>query len=87
LPLKKAYLETSIINRAHDRKLSGLSLKDVLEKHELVPAIGLHTIYEMDRTFLREGGEQRGAALFQIFFDIRPILPACPGNAPRPRNN
>jgi hypothetical protein len=78
LPFKKAYLEPTIINRAHDQGLSGLNLKDVLEKNLLAPAIGLHTIYEMARTFLRTEGKPRGAALFQIIDELEPYYQLSP---------
>ncbi len=78
MPFKKAYLEPSILNRAHDQGLSGLKLKEVLEKHLLSPAIGLHAIYEMARSFLSKDGAPLGAALFQIIDELEPHYQLSP---------
>jgi hypothetical protein len=69
LAFKKAYLEPTIINRAYNKGLSGLNLKEVLEKHLLATAIGLHTIYELARTFLSKEGEPSGQNFFKLLIN------------------
>lgn len=76
--LKKGYIEPTIINRALEYGLSGLRLNEILRKHSLVPAVGIHTIYEMARTFLDEDSEQLGSGLFQILWELDPHYQITP---------
>lgn len=70
--MKKAYLETSVINRAQILGLSGQNIRNNLEKIGLMPVIGTHTIYEIGRTFLDKSQKQKGQDLFTIIKDLKP---------------
>jgi hypothetical protein len=74
----KAYLEPSAINHAVDRGLEGSDLRALLEDHRAVPTTGLHTIYELARTFLLPEGRARGMALFTLLADLDPVYQAEP---------
>lgn len=70
--MRKAYLETSAINRAERAELSGRDLSSRLKSLGFSPAIGIHTIYELAVTFLSPGQEEKAAALFSIVQDLDP---------------
>ena len=72
MSFRKAYIEPSVINRAQKCGLSGLKLKEMIEKHSFAPAVGLQAIYEMARTFLNQDDLQLGTALFQIIWELDP---------------
>lgn len=70
--MKKAYLETSVINKAQNLGLSGQDIRNSLEKIELQSVIGTHTIYEIGRTFLDKAQNKKGQDLFAIIEDLEP---------------
>ena len=70
--MKKAYLETSVINRAQILELNGQNIRNSLERFGFLPIIGTHTIYEIGRTFLDKNQNQKGQSLFTIVRDLEP---------------
>jgi len=74
----KAYIETNAINQAYGFNLSGFRLKELLDSRGLTPAVGLHAIYELARTFLNEAEKQTGADLFSILRDLDPFYQLPP---------
>lgn len=70
--MRKAYLETSAINRTKKAGFSGRDLSSRLESLGFSPAIGIHTIYELAATFLSPGQEEKAVALFSIVQDLDP---------------
>lgn len=70
--MRKAYLETSAINRAERAGRFGRDLSSRLQSLGFSPAIGIHTIYELAATFLSPGQEEKAAALFSIVQDLDP---------------
>jgi hypothetical protein len=74
----KAYIETNAINHAFLLNLSGFKLKELLDNKGLTPAVGLHAVYELARTFLNEAGTQTGTELFSILRDLDPFYQLPP---------
>lgn len=70
----KAYIETSIINRACDESITGKDITLHLQKMGLLPAIGMHTIYELAKTFLDPNQTKRGRSLFLLLQDLNPAI-------------
>lgn len=72
--MQRAYIETSIINRACDELINGQGLANFLKQMSYSPAIGMHVIYELARTFLDQSYAQRGQSLFSLIKDINPAI-------------
>ncbi len=70
----KAYLDSSVLNGAVDSNLSALSIREGLARLSLEPATGLHTIFELARTFLDADaeGHSRARKLFSVLQDLEP---------------
>lgn len=68
--MDKAYLEPSIINHAERASVDGTKLASGLKALRLRPVIGLHTIYELARTFLDDAQTTKGARLFRVLSDL-----------------
>ncbi|MCK4256928.1 hypothetical protein KAX35_08570 [candidate division WOR-3 bacterium] len=69
----KIYIETSSINQAREEKRAGSEISHKLESLGFEPVIGMHTIYELAKTYLVQGGENVAKDLFIILKDIKPI--------------
>ena len=70
--MNRAYLETSVFNRAADASLSAAHLRRAARALALRPVVGLHAIYELSRTFLDPAAAARGAKLFTLVRDLEP---------------
>lgn len=70
--MKRVYLETNAISRAADESITGNHLRNILAARGFVPAIGIHTIYELAKTFLNSAKVDVARALFQIVADLEP---------------
>lgn len=70
--MKRAYLETNVINKALQEGFTGLDLKNLLHDNDYTPCFGIHGIYELARTFLDESGFERGKILFNILNELDP---------------
>ncbi len=68
--MQKAYIETSSINRALNASVDGRKLASVLEHLGFFSTVGMHTIYELARTFLNQAHFERGKQLFCILRDL-----------------
>lgn len=68
--MNKIYLETSSLNQALSEGKSGAQVTELAAALDLCPAIGIHTIYELARTFLKPDQNARGRALFSLLRDI-----------------
>jgi len=69
-PLEIAYLETSSINNALSKGKTGFDVSELVANVGFRPAIGIHTVYELARTFLDPDQMERGQALFTLLRDI-----------------
>jgi len=72
--LKKAYLETNAIWRFSEKGTSGEEARAILSCHGFEPVIGLHVIYELARTFLKDGSSEKPMSLFSIVRDLKPLI-------------
>jgi hypothetical protein len=61
-----AFLETSAINAACDAAFDGETLHDRLDALGFAPALGMHVVYELARTFLNPSNTLRGTQLFGL---------------------
>ncbi len=77
--MRKVYLETNAICRAHEAGVSGSELRQFLYKKRLTPIIGLHAIYELARTFLNENKTDIAIQLFTIVNELSPEFSNEPG--------
>jgi hypothetical protein len=78
--MRKAYLETSAINYAKQKHMTGKELRLTLENLDHSPVIGMHTIYELARTFFDTNKLNKGAKLFSLIEDLDPsIMPPVRG--------
>ena len=70
----KAYIEPSALNRAVDLNLAPGAIRDFLTQLGFETATGLHTVYELARSFLSETNAtaQRGQKLFTLLRDLDP---------------
>ena len=71
-------METNVLNAACRSGVSGSTLKQLLKERQLAPAVGLHAIYEMARTFLNDDAKKIGAVLFSILRDLDPFYQIPP---------
>jgi hypothetical protein len=78
MSFRKAYIETNAINQAHVFNYSGFRLRELLDSKGLSPAVGLHAIYELARTFMNEAEKVTGAELFSILRDLDPFYQLPP---------
>lgn len=69
-PVADAYIETSSINEVLTQGTDGESITRSIRSLGYRPAIGIHTIYELARTFLDPKQHSRGRALFLVLRDI-----------------
>jgi lipopolysaccharide biosynthesis regulator YciM len=72
--MKKAYFETSSINHAHKSELKGSDISISLKAQGLIPTIGLHTIYELAKTFLDKKQKEKAQGLFVFLRDLEPTF-------------
>lgn len=70
--MEKAYLETSAINSAESGSLSGQDLVHGLRYLGFSPVIGMHSIYELARTYLNPDQSVKAGRLFSIVRDLNP---------------
>ena len=70
--MKKAFLETNVINHAYRNSVNGLKLCEELQNRKYTPVIGTHVIYELARTFLDPNTIEIGRTLFAIVRDLDP---------------
>lgn len=77
--MKTAYLEPSAINWYVNSAYAGEPVGAAMAGCEYRPVIGLHTIYELARTFLSANGHVRGRALFGFVRDLDPAV--SPGSS------
>lgn len=68
--MANAYIETSSINQALVDTVSGKDISKSLQDLGYRPVVGIHTIYELARTFLNPGQHQTGSDLFKILQGI-----------------
>lgn len=68
--MENAYLETSSINQALEDGLSGSQINDVAQSAGYRISVGMHTIYELARTFLNPEQHEKGVQLFTILRDV-----------------
>lgn len=68
--MERVYIETNAINQAFAESITGREIRIALEDHGYHPAIGIHTIYELARTFLGPDKSVKGSQLFSILRDI-----------------
>ena len=71
---KAGYLEPSAINWLVDNAPEAASAVSSLRAAGYRPVIGLHTIYELARTFLNPKNDARGQTLFAFIRDLDPSL-------------
>lgn len=69
-PIRKAYLETSAINHAADKGLNAQDIRNALRKAGYVPAIGIHSIFELAMTLRSPEGSERGKQLFRLVLNL-----------------
>jgi len=78
--MQRAYVEPSVINRVADLGFPADSVRDFVARHGFEPATGLHSVYELARSFL--GGDAvstaRGRTLFILLRDLDPIYQPGP---------
>jgi len=72
--MKKAFFETSAVNRAVADGLDPVALRRCLAESALCPVIGIHVIYELAATFLRPEQADTGKALFRFVRDLDPSI-------------
>lgn len=72
--MKKAYLETNAIWRFLSEGTSGEEARAILSCHGFEPVIGLHVIYELARTFLKDDSHEKSVSLFSIVRDLKPLI-------------
>jgi hypothetical protein len=78
--MRKAYLETSAINFAEQKQMTGTELRHTLENLGYSPVIGMHTIYELARTFVDPNKLDKGMKFFSLIEDLDPsIMPPVRG--------
>jgi len=70
--MKKAYLESNVINEALRKSISGNEIRKKLKSNGFQPIIGLHTIYELTRTFQNPKNIEKGKNLFTIVKELQP---------------
>lgn len=78
MSFRKAYIETNAINQAYKCAISGFRLGEVLDSKGLSPAVGMHVVYELARTFLNEADKKTGTDLFSILQDLDPFYQPAP---------
>jgi hypothetical protein len=80
--MQRAYIEPSVINRVADLNLPADCVRDFVAFHGFQPTTGLHTVYELARSFL--GGDAASTArarrLFAILRDLDPSYQPEPGD-------
>ena len=74
LEMRKAYLETSAINYAQQKQMTGNELRLSLEKLGYSPVIGIHAIYELARVFLGADNVHKGTRLFSLIEELDPSV-------------
>lgn len=77
--VKKAYLEANAIWRFSDEGSTGEEARAILSCHGFEPVIGLHVIYELAKTYLREDSPDTSVNLFSIVRDLKPQISETPG--------
>src|SRR3989442_1263435 len=70
--MKNTFLETSAVNRAVAVGLDPAALRDCLTESGRCPVVGIHVIYELAATFLRQERADIGKALFRFVRDLDP---------------
>jgi hypothetical protein len=65
-----AYIETSSVNQALEQGVDGREIGELVRRQGYRPALGMHTIYELARTFLDARRHHRGRELFKVLRDI-----------------
>jgi len=64
------YIETSVINKVLEESITGEGFRTALADFGYRPAVGMHTIYELARTFLDPNQTTLGQQLFTILRDV-----------------
>lgn len=72
--MEKVYIETSVINHAYSESIAGKDIASFLKSINLSPSIGIHTIYELARTFLYPTHAKKGQELFIVVSDLDPSI-------------
>jgi hypothetical protein len=77
--MKTAYLEPSAINWYVNSAYAGDVVAAAMAGCGYRPVVGLHTIYELARTFMDANGHVRGQTLFRFVQDLDPAV--SPGSS------
>ena len=72
--MNTVYIETSAVNQAHAESITGQEIVGAVADCGYRPAIGIHTIYELARTFLDPHQRKKGSQLFSILRDIDGVI-------------
>lgn len=64
------YIETSVINKVLEESMTGTGFRATLADSGYRPVVGMHTIYELAKTFLDPEQTTIGQQLFTILRDI-----------------
>lgn len=70
--MKQVYLEPNAINRAQDAGVGGADLRANFASKDIMPIVGIHTIYELSRAFLNPDLVSVGQRNFEIIRDLAP---------------
>lgn len=70
--MRRAYLETSVINHAVDDLCEPADVRAGCAAAGLIPVVGLHVIYELARTFLSGDSHDRARRLFTFLQILDP---------------
>ncbi len=70
--MKKAFLETSAINKFFNHGMRGEQLRGFLENKSLSPVIGSFTTFELAKTFLTDNAIEKVKGFFQLIKDLNP---------------
>lgn len=72
--MKKAFLETSVFNKAIDENVPPQELLSLINKREATPVIGSHVLYEMEKGFLYDKHKERAINLLDYCLELQPGL-------------
>jgi len=68
--MQKAYIETSVINQAFSESVTGNDIAIYLDTLGFQPTIGIHTIYELAKTYLEPNSTLKAQQLFSILLQL-----------------
>lgn len=70
--MKTAFLETSAINYLHDHVSNAQKTKQLFASNNLIPVVGIDTIYELERCFTSKKPE-KAQSLFSFLKELDPV--------------